>query len=311
MPENAREETFLSRAGLLVGAVLLSACTSDAKPPAADGPVVVAVWDFPPEPAVPFLRLWPPDAVAPPRRDRALNATSHEGRLSMLVEGDDPRFSWALDEPVAASVLEVEVEAPSVGDLQLFWATSHCPVFSEPCSATASLVAGRNVVSFLLDAADPLRSLRLDPPEGRGNRFWFDRILLRNDGAVDARWTPRETVDRFELDQSGLHLTSTAPDPGMTMATPGLDASRVTAIELVMHGSPSSPPQLFWDGPCHSFTEECSAMLLPADAGALTHRALLKSSGKWTGRIGVLRLDPGPSAGEYVVERVALVRDAN
>jgi hypothetical protein len=304
----ARTGTFLARAGLLGGGVLLaSACTKDAKPP-VQGPVIAA-WEFPPEPLAPLLRLWPADAATPPRKDRGLSATNEEGRLSMLVDGDDPRFSWVLDPPIAASVVDVEVEAGVTGGLQLFRATSHCSTFSEACSATANLVPGRNVVSFLLDPADPLRSLRLDPPEGRGNRYLFHRILLAGDGAVDAPWTARETVSALEVSPMGLRLIAALPDPGMTVGTPGLDASRVTAIELVMHGSPSSPPQLFWDGPCHSFSEECSALLLPADAGATTHRALLKASGTWTGRINTLRLDPGPGAGEYVVERVALVHD--
>lgn len=310
MRRSASRITLRSRALLLVAvAALPFACTSESGTWSPGGADEVVVWDFPLEPPAPSLRLWPEDAASPKRKKRALATSNEQGRLAALVDGADPGFSWDFESPVAASFVRVEVEALAPGRLQLFFATSRCPVFSEACSATANLVRGKNLVNFLLDPAFPLRALRLDPPDSPGARFWFDLMALRTGSATDSLWMARDTVSNLELTPTGLRLSATVTDPGMIVETPGLEASRVTAVELVLRGSPGGRPQLFWDGPCGSFSEACSATLPPADAGTLTHRAVLKKYGKWTGRIGALRLDPGPNAGEYVVQRIAFVHD--
>lgn len=318
MPRSAGRGAARARLSVLAaGAALASACTKDAATSAAPtGPAEMVAWGFPSEAAEVRLRLWPAEYAAPGRKKRALTTHDQQGRLSVVVEGADPAFSWDFEKEVEASIVHVEVEAATAGTLQLFWGTRRCPNFSEACSATRRLVPGTNVVSFLLDERDPLRSLRLDPPDSRGAQLWFNAIDLRSGAGIDDAWSARETVTALEQGPSGLRLVAALPDPGMTISTPGLDAGRVTAVELVLRSSTGSPgpgrpasPQLFWDGPCAFFSEECSVRLLPADAGALTHRAILKRHAKWTGRIGALRLDPGPDAGEYVFERIALVRD--
>jgi len=311
MPGAAPESRRCSRVVLLAYALTLSgACTSESRPSTASGPVDVLVWDFPTESPPPSLRLWPMDPASPLRKKRGLTTTNEQGRLATVVTGGDPGFSWDLSSPFAASFVRVEVDALAPGPLQLFVATSRCPVFSEPCSATAHLAVGKNIVNFPLDPAAPLRSFRLDPPDVPGARFWFDLVALRTGGATDTPFTPREPVTTLESTPGGLRVEAGAADPGMIVETPGLEASRVTAVELVLRSATAVVrPQLFWDGPCGQFSEACSAFLPAADAGALTHRVVLAKHAKWTGRIGALRLDPGPGAGEYLLERIALVRD--
>jgi hypothetical protein len=300
-----------SRAVLLAATLALGeACTSESKSSAPGGPLDILVWDFPTEPPPPTLRLWPLDPASPQRKRRGLTATDEAGRLATVVTGTDPGFSWSLESPIAAAFVRVEVEALAPGPLQLFIATSRCPVFSEPCSATAQLNPGRNVVNFPLDPAAPLRAFRLDPPDVLGARFWFDLVALRTGALTDTPFTPREPLTTLASTPTGLRLEASGSDPGMVVETPGLEASRVTAIELVLRSASGvARPQLFWEGPCGSFSEACSAFLPTTDAGALTHRAVLARHRKWSGRIGALRLDPGPSAGEYLIQRIALVRD--
>lgn len=311
MPRAATGNGVCSRFVVLAGALTLpGACTSEARPSTASAPVDVLVWDFPTESPPPSLRLWPMDPASPPRKKRGLTTTNEQGRLATVVTGGDPGFSWDLASPFAASFVRVEVDALAPGPLQLFIATSRCPVFSEPCSATAHLAAGKNIVNYPLDPAAPLRALRLDPPDVPGARFWFALVALRTGAATDTPFTAREPIITLESTPGGLRVNAGAADPGIIVETPGLEASRVTAVELVLRSTATVVhPQLFWEGPCGPFSEACSAFLPAVDAGPLTHRVALAKHAKWTGRIGALRLDPGPGAGEYLVERIALVRD--
>jgi hypothetical protein len=271
----------------------------------------VAAWELPPEPQSSGTRLIPPGPSAPRRFKRGLETHEHDGHVSALVNGKDPAFSWELSKEISAGAVTVEVGSDQAGMLQLFWANSRCPTFAEACSLQAALVPGDNQVDFVMDPASPVRALRLDPPDRVGVHLDLRNVAIERDGRMTSRWAARETAPNLELGPLGLSMTNTAPDPGITIHTLGLVADRVTAIEAIVRGPEGAQPQLFWTGPCAHFSEACSVLLEPADAGALTHRAVLRGKPKWVGTIGDLRLDPGQAAGDYRIERIALVHDAN
>jgi hypothetical protein len=269
----------------------------------------VAVWDFSAgDPG--SVRLWPADRGAPERQKRQLRTAREGDRLAAVVEGGDPYFVWRFGEPFAAASFGARLHAETAGKFQLFWSSFECPTFSEACSQVTDVPAGDAVVEFLLDPTKPVRELRFDLPEQRGARLWFDSIEVRRTGRIDSAWIGRADHSTVEVTPDGIRLDARGEDPWMTVSTPGLFAARVNAIEVVLRAPPSSgAPQLFWDGPCGHFSEECSVVLRAADSGALTHRADLGENPRWTGRIGALRFDPGALAGEYFLERIALVHD--
>lgn len=297
---------------VLLVALAALGCTPDetVKSPRASGDV--AVWELPPEDAAAVLSLWPPRQGTPARSKRHLGTHDEHDRLSAVVEGGDPGFLWRLETPIAAGSLSVQVDVAEPGELQLFWSTARCPVFSETCSATRLLGAGTQHVTFFLDAREPVRELRLDLPDRVGARLVFDAITVQKSARVTSPWiVPGTEAPEPELTPLGLRIEALEADPWIMTSTPGLDAARVDAVELTLRG-PGGPPQLYWDAACGpgGFTEDCSAFFTPADAGALTHRVDLRKAPRWRGQIGALRLDPGPGPGTYFIERVALVRAA-
>ena len=202
----------------------------------------------------------------------------------------------------------VTLEAEAPGPLQVFWSNRACPTFSESCSAVRALVPGRQTVEVLLDVTDPLREIRVDFPERAGARFVVHAVSLFMEPRLTSAWEPGAPETRVDVDDSGLHARASAADPWIFVMTPGLRASRATSVEIVLR-APSGPPQLYWDGPCGGFAEECSVRLTRTDAGDLTHRASLSEVSTWKGPLGALRLDPGPSAGTYTLERAVLVSE--
>jgi hypothetical protein len=304
----------ISSSALLV-ALAASSCTRDEpvkKSTQPQGDVTVAMWDFPEDPAAAAVSLWPPRTGTPRRSKRHLATRDSNDRLEAVVEGADPFFMWRFETPIAAWSVGVQVDLAAPGPLQLFWSTARCPVFSEPCSTTRSLPAGPAHVTFFLDGADPVRELRLDLPDRVGARLAFDAITVRQDARVGSPWIAQgDEAPQPELTPSGLRLEAREPDPWLMTSLQELDTSRVSSVELTLRG-PSGPPQLYWDAACgpQGFSEECSARFSPVDAGALTHRLDLRGVPRWRGRIGVLRLDPGPEAGTYLIERIALVKAA-
>ncbi len=288
----------------LVGAIgALSGCVTDV-PRSEPGPV--ASWDFS-GPPLAALHLWPEQGSSPRRTRHHLRSEIVDGDLVAFVEKKDPYFTWQLASPMVASLARVDVESDRPGRLQVFWTSTECPVFSERCSLSRNLRAGRQVVALFLHVGD-LRELRVDLPEELGCRVIFRGVSLGLAADVDTTWEPGAPGVELALTAVGLTLRSPVPDPWMSVPTPGLVAEQVTALEATVRG-PGGPPQIYWAGPEASFGEERSARLSPVDAGALTHRVVLSGHPTWKGAIGLLRFDPGPGAGEYRIEHLALVRE--
>jgi hypothetical protein len=304
----------ISCSALLV-ALAASGCTRDepaesSRPP--EGPLTVAMWDFPEEPVAKSVSLWPPRAGAPRRSKRHLGTRDDHDRLDAVVEGADPFFMWRFETPILVWSVGVQADLAGPGQLQLFWSTARCPVFSEQCSTTRSLPRGPSHVTFFLDRTDPVRELRLDLPDQLGARVAFDAITVREDARVGSPWiAPGTETPEPELTPLGLRVQALEADPWILTSLTDLDTSRVDTVELTLRG-PSGPPQLYWDAACGSqgFSEECSARFAPVDAGALTHRLDLASVPRWRGHISTLRLDPSPDAGTYFIERIALIKTA-
>lgn len=288
--------------------VAATACVKEGKKAEPVQAGDVAVWEFPPEPAE-STTLFPPDVGAPQRMKRHLATHVDEGRLFTVVESADPQFFWQFETPGRAFAVHVELEAAEAESLQLFWATPRCPIYSEACSATASFGPGRGTVEWVLDPGDPLRSLRLDPPDRVGAKITFDRIAVRRSAAHDGPWEPNAVTTDVAITPLGLDVEALETDPWLIARTPGLEAKMASAVELVVRTPAGEAPKLYWQPAKEGFSERCSLPLPAADAGALTHRGVLKKHPCWSGRIEALRLDPGQSAGHYVVERFALVQN--
>lgn len=294
----------------LASSLLVTSCVKDAPPPVPHGDrEEVAVWDFPEQLGNTTLHLWPAGADAPARSKRNVDTQNDEGRLVVVITKRDPYLVWRFQESLTAFAVHLELEADELGPVQIFWGTRRCPVFSEPCSATAMVGRGRHTLEFLLDPHDPLRELRLDLTDRVGGRITFDSIAVLRSALLAGPWLPNQSFVDTVATSTGLVAQAAIQDPWFTIETQGLDAARVTAAELVVRAPAGSAPQLYWAAEAGGFSEEASARLSAVDAGEVTHRVRLIGQAAWTGKIRTLRLDPGDGAGRYIVERLALVRD--
>jgi len=320
MPRSARHPTHRSndgacRARRVRNVVLLSvtfataACVREERQEPAEATGYEVVWNFPTTRTPPAVRLWPPNSSTPERLKRALVTDSERGRLSARVDGKDPYFVWRFDNAVRARLVSVDIESSEPGSVQLFWSSAACPTFRESCSSSEQISAGPQSVDFLIDPKDPVREIRFDLPEKMGVTVWISAMAIFERADMSARWSARPGATIVGVESYGVDLVATEPDPWMTVTTPGLDASRVDTVELVLHGVRENDPQLFWEGPCGHFDESCSVAFRGADAGAATHRADLRSSRTWRGPIRSLRLDPAQAGGEYVIESIRLSRE--
>jgi hypothetical protein len=271
---------------------------------------VIANWSFPPAKPSHVVRLWPKETTTPPRKKHGVSTTSEGTALMVKVEDRDPYVMWDLEDDVAASSVRVSLKAPVEGPLELFWSSQKCPVFSQDCSQIATVSAGTSTVSFLLDPRQKTRGLRLDVPEGPGSAFAFEALDIFTSPELDVPWVGRAGQVTLETAPNGLTVSAAESDPWLTVVTPGLVAEWVTAVELAMPQSPAGTesPRLFWDGACGGFTEGCSKAIPAIASKAITHRVELGPGDKWTGPVRALRLDPGSSAGTYLVGRLTLVR---
>ena len=292
----------------VAGLVCLAGCVRNERR-APDQREDVAVWDFPVMLPENTLHLWPTAPGSPLRSKRHLDTSTASGKLSAVVAGDDPYFVWQLAAPTPAFGVHVVVAVDQPGPLQLFWNTAKCPVFSEGCSTTTQLDGGRQSVEFLLDGRDPLRELRLDLPERGGAHLVFEEISVLRSAELGFAFIANPNVGQMTETSTGLYVDALEPDPWLTALTPGLDASRITAAELVLRAPPGSTPQLYWGAKSSGFSEGASVLFEGFDSGDLTHRAKLRGHAGWSGNIDMLRFDPGQGPGRYVIERLALVHD--
>jgi len=280
------------------------ACVSNERP---EPPGVAVVWDFPlSAPSAP-LSLWPPtDSRA--RRSRHDLKLEEAEALTAFVTEKDPWITWQLGEAIKVPAVRLDVDTDAAGRFQVFWTSLECPVFAEQCSTSQEVSPGRSVVNLLVRTTETVREVRVDLPEKAGATVRFFSVAILSSPEIDTPWAKGSSPMRLESAAYGLHVLADAGDPWIHTPTPGLVATRVSAVEMTLRG-PANPPQLYWTGPCPDFVEECSIRLAPVDAGELTHRAAFDKLTKWTGDIKELRLDPGPSAGEYFLERIALIHE--
>jgi hypothetical protein len=306
----ARSHRFSSPplAALAAAALTTAGCVKDA--PDEPKRTVVANWSFPSAKPNTTVRMWPKDATAPDRKKHGVTTKPEGETLVVKVESKDPYVMWDFEEEVAASSVRVSLQTPQSGPLELFWSSSKCAVFSQDCSQVAALSAGTNTVAFLLDPRHKVRGIRLDLPEGSGGVFSFEAIDAFATPELDVPWIAHAGQVDLEHTPNGLTAQATGTDPWLVAATPGLVAERVTAIELTMPEAPAEtePPRLFWDGACGGFAEACSKAIPRIESTAITHRVALGPADKWAGPVRALRVDPGSSAGKYVLRRIALVR---
>jgi hypothetical protein len=285
----------------------------DTRETPSDTRTVVAAWDFPSSPKKGVLTLWPKETTTPDRKKHSVTTRSDTASLGVTIDGPDPYLYWQFEQAINTTALRVVVDAPRGGPFEFFWSSRTCPTFTQACGVTFPLPAGRSTVVLFLDAREQTRAVRIDLPDLLGETFSFDAIDVLGDAHVDATWVGRPDHTALETTPEGLVLHAGGDDPWVTLLTPGLVAERVTAVELVLTAPEASagsrePPELYWDGSCGGFVQGCAKPFGHADSGALTHRVELGPSDKWSGPIHALRLDPGSTGGDYVIERFALVR---
>jgi hypothetical protein len=225
------------------------------------------------------------------------------------TDGTDPHFSWHFDTPLHAAVLSLEVDSQKPSTLQVFWTTVDCKVFQESCSATERIGVGPHVVDFVLSFGKALRGLRLDLPEEQGAVLRFRRIRLLSKPQIATLPQPRDGHTTTERTPTGLRISSREDDPWIVFATPWLRTERAKAIEVEMLATEQTRPHLFWHGStCPHFKEECSVSLARVPGKPHLFRAELTPSPYWRGTAAGLRFDPGAVAGDYVLERVRIMR---
>lgn len=295
---------------LVLWCALLSFVVCPACVPAqrSEPPGMAAIWDFPAEVPGAALTLWPAQGPRPRRVRHQINSQESGSVLHAEVDGRDPYYTWQLESPLKSAAVRLQLESEHPGRFQVFWTCTQCPVFEEECSASEDVDEGGHIATFLIAARDAIRDVRVDLPEAPGQTFSFHSITVLAEPALDTPWQARSDSMKLDSQRYGLMVNASKDDPWMIIPTPGLHASRATIVEVTQHG-PSEPPQLYWTGPCLQFSEDCSIRLEPVDSGALTHRADLRGVPRWTGDIHSLRFDPGPRAGEYRIERIALIHE--
>lgn len=303
MIDRARRR-MLRRAAVASTSIVIAGCVREERAERTVATEGGLAWDFP-SPRAPALRLWPSNNTTPERLKQQISTLNDHGRLAARVEGRDPYFVWRFDNAIAARLVSIELESSDPGAVQLFWSSSTCPTFRESCSLVEQVTTERQWVDFLLDRSIPIRELRFDLPEKTGITLWFSSIEVFDRAEMSARWLGHADGATVVYGADGLELRAAAPDPWMTVTSPGFDASEFDGVELVLRGVPENAPQLFWTGPCEHFDERCSAHFVGADAGALTHRASLARVPTWRGAIRSLRFDPAQEPGDYVIERIA------
>lgn len=272
-------------------------------------PHAVALWDLTSDDVPVGVSLWPADPKAPAGQVHHVETTVQGGALVATAVGRDPYLRWVLPRPRPVGGLSIDVESAGGGKLQLFWTSLRCPSYRERCSIRHSLKGGTERIDFML-LEGQLRSLRLDFPERRpGHRVTVVRAVLLKEPIATGVWEASGGVRLERSPEFGLRATTESEDPWMATQTPGLHASWVDHVEVVMTTPSTARPQLFWRGEeCEHFEEECSMFLTASDGGRAVHTAALSTRESWVGRIDAFRLDPSPQAGQFDLERIVLMR---
>jgi len=304
----------VAQAGVLLvcASLPVSGCVCEqGKPARSSGaaPREVALYDFAGQPELSMLDLWPAGSDVPGRKKRQLLTRQEGTTLLATTDGPDPFFVWDFEKPVHAGALSVEVESDTEAPLQLFWSNESCKVYEERCSTTAQLAVGVQTVDYVLDRGVPLRGLRLDLPEVRGAKLTFRRIRLLERPRVTSGFHPRAGHTEAMPSPEGLRISSKTVDPWVIFQTPWLATDQVETVEVSLRTPPDAKPELFWQGAeCPHYQDKCHVMLSPTEGKPTLYSARVAEVPSWRGAIASLRLDPGDPPGDYVLEKLVLVR---
>lgn len=270
----------------------------------------LAQWDFASQASEPsLLSLWPQDTAAPQRRKRQMRTRQDGADLIAETDGPDPYFIWMFERPLHAAVLSVEVDSERPGLLQAFWTTVECKSFQESCSGTERIGIGTHVVDFVLSFGKAVRGLRLDLPAEVGTKLRVRRIRLLAKARFSTLPAPHEGHTTLSTITGGLRVSCQEPDPWVTFPTPWLKTERARAVEVEMIAPEGVKPQLFWQGTaCPNFAEQCSVVLSRVAGTPHTFRADLTGVPNWRGLAAHLRFDPDPGAGDFIMQRLSLIR---
>lgn len=284
-------------------------CEQGAKQEGAPRPRELAFFDFVRPPDVAAMNLWPVDNEAPKRKKRDLRTRQEGAKLVAAVDGRDPYFVWDFEDPLRAGALSVELESDTEGNVQLFWADDNCKTYEERCSTIVLIPTGASSVDFVLDPGRPLHGVRLDLPEAKGAELKVQRIRLFDRPRLSAGFRAREGHTEAQPTAEGLRISSKTPDPWLTFGTPWLEAEKAEAIEIELVAPAGAQPELFWtSAACANFDGSCHARLTPVGGKPGSYSARLADVSTWRGRVTGLRLDPGDSAGDYLLRSLTLVR---
>jgi hypothetical protein len=267
------------------------------------------IWDFRASGEPPLLSLWPKDPTAPTRK-RSQAKVSKQGELLVAeTESVDSWLLWQFDTPLHFATLSVELTSPVADTLKLYWTSVDCAMFSEQCSSTQQIVAGRQFVDLVPGTERAIREIRLDLPSKEGVKVEFHQVRIFGKPVLRASGSGHEPNTSVQPTPDGLAVESGGSDPWVEFSTPWLFAAGADAVELDLAGSPPVAPQLFFIGSeCPQFNEDCSVRLSSDGPSARTFRAKLSGLSKWRGKISALRLDPSSTPGRYVVQRMSLIR---
>jgi hypothetical protein len=267
------------------------------------------VWDFRKSGEPPLLSLWPKDPTAPPRQ-RNQTKISKQGELLVAeTESDDSWLLWQFDTPLHFATLSVELVSPIAGNVALYWTSVDCAMFSERCSSTQPIVAGRQFVDLVPGTERAIREVRLDLPAKTGVKVEFHQVRIFGKPVLRGSGSGHEPNTTVVPTADGLAIESAASDPWVQFSTPWLSAAGAESVELELAGTPPVMPQLFFSGSeCPQFEEACSVPLLAREPSGKTFRAKLSGAPKWRGKITALRLDPSAKPGRYLLQRMSLIR---
>jgi hypothetical protein len=306
---------WLARIGilLLAGSLPVTGCVCDRPKPAE--PVSVGselcFFDFRERAEPPRVMLWPEGAEAPHRKRHELDARQQGGDLVATSNGADPYLVWDFENPTQVASLSVELFSDKGGPLQVFWATSECPVYDERCSTSAQMNPGEQTLDFLLDSTRPLRGLRLDLPGEKGATVALHRVRLLARPRLSTSYEPRTDHTVVEPTPDGIRISSKTPDPWIVLQTPWLDAQRVAKVRLELEAAAGTEPKLYWkSGSCPEFSESCQIHFEHVTGERDVFSAELAGRDGWSGRIPAVRVDPGEAAGVYSLRRLVFVRAA-
>jgi hypothetical protein len=252
-------------------------------------------------------------------------------RLVIHSSGKDPEIAVPPLRlaPGAKVAIRLDFETAIQGNLEIYYQTRSSPDFSESRVVRAPVHTGRNVLLIDFRDVDLNGVLRLDPGEAPGE-YAINGMEIFSSSPVTVVRQPMsqeklaaafnastqiifETRTPADFDalkvktgattrrsDDGLAISATDNDPEILL--PEIATSEHLVVEIVLDSPVDTTLQLFYLVAGQTEYDAAHAVAQPLKKGANTVYMEVADRS----RVGLLRLDPGMVAGQYVLRRISI-----